>query len=234
MSLYSHARRAANSSRIVQQYLNKKRSREKKTAVEHFQSVGYEVHDKLYSVLKDTEFRWFALSGTLLGIIRENGFIPYDDDLDYGVMIEDNQTWHRFKDLLQENGIILRHHYTENELITEMAFSYNGVHIDFFGMRDYGTHLLSSICYRRKNRNYEKNEASTMHITFPPFIGIKEVECKGSVFPVPINGEEFLVCNYGSNWRIPDRNVTLETEIGTREYCDDLLSIIHRNKNREA
>ena len=69
-----------------------------------------------------------------------------------------------------------------------------------------------------------------MHITFPPFIGIKEVECKGSVFPIPINGEEFLVCNYGSNWRIPDRNVTLETEIGTREYFDDLISIIHRIK----
>ena len=230
MSLYSYARRIANSSKIIQLLLNKKRAKKDQNAIEHFQHVGYEVHNKLYNILKETGFQYFALSGTLLGVIRENGFIAYDNDLDYGVMIEDNQTWQRFKDLLEENGIILRHYYTENELITEMAFGYNGVNIDFFGMRDCGTYLLSSLCYRRKNRNYEKNEVSTMHITFPPFIGIKEVECKGSVFPIPINGEEFLVCNYGSNWRIPDRNVTLETEIGTREYFDDLISIIHRIK----
>ncbi len=230
MSLYSRARHIVNSSVIIQQLLNKKRSKNKQKAIEHFQKVGYEVHNKLYNTLRGADFQYFALSGTLLGIIRENGFIPYDDDLDYGVMIEDNQTWEKFQALLQANGFCLKHYYTENGLITEMAFKYEDIPVDFFGMRNHGSHLLSSFCYRRKNRNYERDEASTVHVTYPPFIGTKEVECHGCTFPIPLNAEDFLVSNYGSNWRIPDRNVTLETKNGTREYFDDLISIIHRNK----
>ena len=236
MSLFLYAHRFANNSHLLQKCLAIRKSAKKERSIRNFQSVGYDVHQKVYDVLRDSPFRFFALSGTLLGLVRDGGFIPYDDDLDYGIMIDEDTVWHSFENLMESNGFHPDYYYVEDHNITEMSFRYHGVNIDFFGMRDCGTCLLSSVYYRRKQIDYEKDEVSTMHITYPAFLGIKEVACKGYTFPIPVNAEEFLASNYGENWRIPDKNVTLETKNGTREYFDNHISSVIqiKGKRRES
>ncbi len=47
------------------------------------------VLEKLNQLCQKYEISYFAVAGTLLGAIRHKGYIPWDDDLDVGMLIED-------------------------------------------------------------------------------------------------------------------------------------------------
>lgn len=51
--------------------------------------------DDMVSVCRETGIRWFPGGGTLLGTLREKGFIPWDDDLDFNM---ERRDWPRFRD----------------------------------------------------------------------------------------------------------------------------------------
>jgi hypothetical protein len=69
--------------------------------------------DQVYDLMKTFdelcrkhEIRYFANGGTLLGAIRHNGIIPWDDDADVGIMAEDANQLDLITEELKQRGII--------------------------------------------------------------------------------------------------------------------------------
>lgn len=47
------------------------------------------IYGELQRICKKHNLRCFAIGGTALGTIRHKGFIPWDDDMDFGMPVED-------------------------------------------------------------------------------------------------------------------------------------------------
>ena len=57
------------------------------------QRNGVEMIKILEKTLSEYNVMYFADYGTLLGIIRDRNFIQWDNDMDYGILIDDSFDW---------------------------------------------------------------------------------------------------------------------------------------------
>jgi len=53
------------------------------------QCAALEILKKVDDVCKSLGIKYYIIYGTLLGVVRHKGFIPWDDDIDIGMKIED-------------------------------------------------------------------------------------------------------------------------------------------------
>jgi hypothetical protein len=69
----------------------------------------YRMGHILGQLMDKHELVWFATDGTLLGLVRNKGIIPHDDDIDLAVLDEqlDEIKSRKFQDDLHENGLHL-------------------------------------------------------------------------------------------------------------------------------
>lgn len=58
------------------------------------------VADEFFDFIKELNIKPFLMSGGLIGAVRHNGFVPWDDDLDFGIMRED---YEKLIDFCREN-----------------------------------------------------------------------------------------------------------------------------------
>ena len=83
--------------------------RKKRTELNYERGIKYHytdqyIIDKLYQMMKVTheilekaQIKYWGAAGTLLGIMRHGGIIPWDDDIDIGIMEEDQKKLKKLK-----------------------------------------------------------------------------------------------------------------------------------------
>lgn len=100
-----------------------------KITFNEFQKILLEKYTLINNFFKENNIQWFAHSGTLLGAIRHEGLIPWDDDIDMGM------------------------HYSvyaaNKEKIKEFCSKHNLMLLDMFDKRSYSLDVCK-IVYRKK------------------------------------------------------------------------------------
>ncbi len=149
---------------------------------------------QLIDVLRQEGCQVFLNSGTLLGVVREGGFLAHDDDVDLGVILPARDVhaaasaWKALAARLRELGIRKLDEDTGNTILkvqTEI-----GVTIDIFpGWVDADDRVI-----------VYPHTAGELHVDEVLPLG----QCAVTNLPVPAKPEKMLAVNYGPSWRIPD------------------------------
>lgn len=134
--------------------------------------------------------RPFLADGTLLGAVREGGFIAHDKDTDMGVFIEDYRTDLIFA--MQRRGFRVRRIFGSPGRGFQIAFRRLGVKLDMFF---YYTDERGR--YHAAWKQGEPIRYGYWHFDLAP-IGLM-----GRTFLAPDDPERFLVTKYGPDWREP-------------------------------
>lgn len=146
---------------------------------------------ELGSELERRGLTWFVVSGTLLGIVRHDGFVPTDDDLDIAVLLDADSdagaaaAWLGVRALLAD---LLRPQ--EHERGAE--FDLDGPTIDLFPAwvsADDRVHVWP----------WCRGDAPASAL-LP--LALREVG--GVKVPVPADPATLLAVNYGPTWQTPD------------------------------
>lgn len=170
---------------------------------------GYGALARFDKVMSDNGIVYYCEAGTLLGIVRDNGFIKHDDDIDVAIMPETQDA--RFVlDALLRAGFQVVHGFRYADRTTEFTVrDRSGVTIDVFFHRyasechDY-VHQIFMRWY--PDRTYPSVMANiALQFKFVAPKGVKRVVVHGVQTNIPINAEEVLDSEYGP-WRKPDPN----------------------------
>ncbi len=155
-------------------------------------------------VMDEAGVTFFLRQGTCLGAIRDNAFIPWDDDIDVGSVIGmhglSEETVESVAQTLRERGFLLRIERLDYSLYVPIVK--DSVRIDWN-------------CYR------VLDNAVFMYpgIRIPVHLltDLKEVEFLGERFLVPNPPEGYLEVKYGPDWRVPKQ---------AGDYEEDVLALI--------
>jgi len=140
-------------------------------------------------ILKDLGIKYFLSCGTALGLYRDGGFIPWDDEIDIDFLAETyTARFYEMRERFIEEGFIVRSTWRgENGLTSKMAFIKHGIKIATCGLFDDGNGFRCDRSQRFPAKCYETAQV----IVF----GERE-------FNLPGFTDEYLTFYYG-DWRTP-------------------------------
>ncbi len=136
-------------------------------------NVELKILNEIMRVCKENNINCFAYAGTLLGTIRHDGFIPWDDDIDLAMLREDYEKFIKIAPQKLNKGFHLEHFYTnkytptyyckvclDNTVFTEEYLKdipiHHGVFVDIFPFDNYPSDIKTQSKYKRKLHFYDQ------------------------------------------------------------------------------
>lgn len=178
-----------------------------------FVKYGLDALREAVAATEECEGRLFLAFGSLLGAYREKGFIPFDYDLDTGLLSEERTD--ALVDAMRRHGFKhLRQYYIKaTGRICEDKYDYKGVHIDvhYFYRNGEGAYACD-LCLPHESKPWREANASD---GFPaivrtmPGCGFEKQRFLGVEVYMPERTEEWLRALYGEHFMTPDPQWTM-------------------------
>lgn len=174
---------------------------------------GYEVLSRLHGLFKQNDVHYYCACGTLLGMVRDGGFIKNDDDIDIAILPGTTKLSDVLK-ILTDAGYGFVHAFEyDGRLLEFTVISPENIPIDVFMHKPYDDNsgFLHTIFIRwYPDRQYPSEKANTgLHFKFKGPSGLQSITVHGIEVVVPKNAEEVLDSEFGP-WRVPDPNFKSE------------------------
>ena len=180
----------------------------------------------LISFLKNHGYPTFIASGTLLGALRNSEFIPHDDDIDLGVVLQAG-TWKDLLNSIENFEFFLKSHALlrsdpigmPNGLFHWKTKYMSGVNVDLFPVWK-----IDSKYYAWPYAPGNLEEADI----FP----ISTITLEGFRLPSPNNPKKFMQLNYGENWVTPDPTFKFDWKNATTKFSS-FLKIVRQHRSQD-
>ncbi len=197
------------------------------------------------TICKENEIDYWLDYGTLLGAIRHQGFIPWDYDIDIGILRPDYELFIEkgVKDLpfdifFQNSDTDpnmkpvswlvearLRDRFSNNigeeKKIDAQLNWHNGIQLDFF-IYDYDPVYVDAI-----SNNFERNlTQSRIHLKIDEIEMLDEAYFEGHKYPIPGGYHNYLQRCFGDYLKLPPEEERLLPEIDPFSPCDHPESLI--------
>ena len=160
-------------------------------------SLLYQLMYDTHQILTDADIKYWLDSGSFLGVIRHEGIIPWDDDIDIGMLYKDKQSFLKLTRIFKKCGYTIipfwfgfKIFYTK---IKPTEFDYSFPNLDIFLFDEKETKITLHHKKARdtwKNGYYHKDEL--FPLTLYPFGEI-------SVY-APKKHDDYFNRMYGNDW----------------------------------
>lgn len=182
------------------------------------QRCGAQALERLHRLMLKHNVPYYCDYGTLIGFVRDNGFIKHDDDIDISIQPGAMKPSAVLK-LFMDAGYGFVHGFDyEGTLLEFTVADVTGVTIDVFFPESIGSgkvHGHQPIW--EPTRQYPSEKANTViQYDFTEATGLKTIKVVGTAATIPGNYDEVLTSEYGP-WKIPDAKFNTVTDRVHRE-----------------
>lgn len=217
--------------KIVKAILKSRTNKGDSVKQDMLQDEGLDLIKSVENTLKNSNYIYFADYGTLLGIIRDHAFISWDNDVDYGLLIDDSFDWNQFEKHMNQYGFKKIREFIFQGKISEQTYSLGSLSVDFFGHFTKGDKTFAHSFFRQEDYIYHSKDE--FHVRLSEYVKLtdtKIVDFLGTTVHVPVNSEEYLESIYTKTWRIPNpkwsdtdysnRKISVLDELGEGYFFD--------------
>lgn len=182
------------------------------------QKHGVSAMRRLHSLMIEKKIPYYCDYGTLIGFVRDNGFIKHDDDIDISIQPNTVKPVDVLK-IFMDAGYGFVHGFNyEGRLLEFTVADVSGVTIDVFFPTELSEGKING--YQPiwdPARQYPSEKANTViQYDFVEAIGVKAINVLGVAVLVPGNYDEVLTSEYGP-WKVPDAKFNTVTDRIHRE-----------------
>ena len=165
------------------------------------QDILYKNLCEFWDIFKRNGIKCWLSHGTMLGVYRDNNFIPYDDDADVGADIATSQNRLKAEEELRQAGFYVPELGRLDEPVDpekNMPYSdtvaiRDGEKIEVWWFEKRGKEYLYDVhrppaCLHHDQKYYDK---------------LSKISFRGKRFEIPNYIDEYIVIMYGEDWNVP-------------------------------
>lgn len=174
-----------------------------------FLESGLSVLDEFDKIMCSNKIKYVMTAGSMLGAVREHGFIKHDFDIDTAIWASSDPD--RIQQLLESHGFVLCHSFRldNGKLAREDTFEKKHVAVDIFYIYDDGVQYHcdfqsfgDSVSWSDSMSKYGHIKCRRVEIPFSE--EIVRVPFENIEVNVPANYNEWLSKRYGADYMIPN------------------------------